>query len=104
MKKAPNARHQPPVPKYVIEDFYGTVILKEWMTGIHGKQLHAITGMLTVVRDSDFGVSVRGNESNWGIRVIGPEREQWTILGCQIRAVCAHEPGANISPDTHICA
>jgi hypothetical protein len=47
--------------------------------------------MCTLVKDEEIaGFKTRGSEANWGMRVIG-DLQQWTILGCQIRAVVAHK-------------
>lgn len=76
--------------KYQTQDFYGTVILKDWMKTLDDRSVQRVTGNCTLVKDEDIaGFKTRGTEANWGMRVCG-EKEQWTILGCQIRAVVAH--------------
>lgn len=87
-------------PKYQTEKFYGTVIVKEWMPTLGNKQVQRITGLLTLVQDVDIaGFKTRGTEANWGMRIEGTS-EQWTILGCQIRAVIAHPEIRTQSPDS----
>ena len=77
--------------KYQTENFYGTVILKDWCKTIQGRNVQRLTGLLTLVRDEDYvGFKTRGTEANWAMRVVGPS-EAWTILGCQIRAIVAHD-------------
>lgn len=84
-------------PKYQITNFYGTVILKDWMTTLDDRQVRRVTGFLSLVKDEDIaGFRTRGTEANCGIRAIG-NQEQWTILGCQIRAVIAHSKEAKQS-------
>lgn len=71
-------------------DFYGTVILKDWMNDLLNRNFIRITGVCSVIQDVEaVGFKTRGTESNWAIRVVGRD-EQWTVLGCQIRAVVAH--------------
>jgi len=85
--------------EYNTQNFYGTVILKDWMSTLNNRDVKRITGICTLVKDEDIaGFKTRGTEANWGIRVVGV-REQWTVLGCQIRAVVAHDKMTNQSPD-----
>ena len=74
------------------QNFPGTVILKDWMTDLADRQVRRVSGLCTLVRDEDYvGFKTRGTEANWAIRIEGKGQE-WTILGCQIRAVVAHPP------------
>ena len=84
--------------QFQIKNFYGTVFLKEWMRSLSGIDFLQIRGKISVVKDTElvgFEVTGKGTE-NWAVRVVG-EKEQWTILGCQIRAVVAHEQDAPVS-------
>jgi hypothetical protein len=88
------------MPKYTNKDFYGTVILKDWISALDDRQIKRLTGRCTVVQDVNLvGFKTRG-ESNWAVRVCG-DTEQWTVLGCQIRAVIAHPA---IAVQTHDAA
>lgn len=79
-------------PKYQTKNFFGTVILKDWLRTLDDRQVMRVTGVCTLVQDEEIaGFRTRGTEANWGMRVVGAH-QQWTILGCQIRAVVAHEP------------
>jgi hypothetical protein len=76
--------------KYQTKDFYGTVVLKDWMSDLNDRNVKRLTGFCTLVQDIEIaGFKTRGTEANWGMRVVG-KQQQWTILGCQIRAVVAH--------------
>ncbi len=91
-------RDKPAIP-YITKDFFGTVILKDWILTMDNRQVRALTGRLTLVKDEEIaGFKVHGTESNWGMRIVG-HREQWTVLGCQIRAVVAHAENAPIHHD-----
>jgi hypothetical protein len=85
-------------PKVDTEGFYGTVVLKDWMPTMDERMVRRVTGICRVVRDADFGLKVKGSESNWGIRVAGAETS-WTILGCQIRAVIVHSSEQRNNPE-----
>lgn len=88
----------PTTDKYQVKDFYGTVILKDWIRCLDDRAVQRVTGICSLVEDKEIaGFKTRGAESNWGMRVVG-QIEQWTILGCQIRAVIAHAPTA---PQSH---
>jgi hypothetical protein len=84
-------------PQYITKDFYGTVILKDWMTTLTNRSVMRVTGFCTLVQDVEIaGFKTRGTEANWGMRVVGSS-QQITILGCQIRAVIAHPSHAERS-------
>lgn len=85
--------------QYQTKDFYGSVLLKDWITDLKDRQVRRITGTCSLVRDEDYvGFKTRGTESNWAIRVVGGS-QQWTILGCQIRAVVTHSREESLTPD-----
>jgi hypothetical protein len=88
------------MPDYQTKDFHGTVILKDWISTLDDRQVKRLTGRCTMVEDVDLvGFKTRGNESNWAVRVCG-DTEQWTVLGCQIRAVVAHPSEAEQAFDS----
>jgi hypothetical protein len=85
--------------KYNVTDFYGTVILKDWMPTLTHKQVNRVTGICSLVQDVEIaGFKTRGTEANWGMRVCG-DNQQYTILGCQIRAVIAHNKNSEQNSD-----
>ena len=83
--------------KYKTKDFYGTVLLKDWLHGLDGLQYKQITGKISIINDKELvGFSAKGNESNWVARIEG-HLQTYTILGCQIRGVVTHDKDLAIS-------
>jgi len=77
-------------PLFTTSDFVGYALLKDWFRCPDGKSYIGFIGKISVHEDVDvvgFKVAGRGTE-NFVVRVVG-EKEQFTILGCQIRLVCA---------------
>lgn len=86
----------------ITKDFYGTVLLKEWMRLPSGAQAICITGTISVFKDTEFvGFEAKGNESNWVLMISG-KTEQITILGCQIRGVSAHSENKRLGADIYV--
>ncbi len=80
--------------EYQRRDFYGTVVMKDWMSSLeHGEVYRMFTGKVSILADTEIvGFESKGNgNANWVARVEGPT-QAYNILGCQIRAVIAHGP------------
>ena len=83
--------------KHKTKNFYGTVVVKEWIHGLDGFQYKQITGKISIINDKELvGFSTKGNESNWVATVEGKD-QMYVILGCQIRTIVVHDKDLKIS-------
>jgi hypothetical protein len=72
------------------ENFYGTVLLKDWFRHIDGRNYCGVTGTVSVFSDIEAtGFESKGGH-NWMAHVTGSDDTQITILGCQIKAFTKH--------------
>lgn len=78
-----------PKPKFQIKDFYGAVVLNDWMEMPYGHQAKAIVGRISIYRDVEMIGFVAERSANWVARVVSESdpTNTLTILGCQIRAI-----------------
>jgi hypothetical protein len=75
---------------YNARDFYGSIVLKDWVRWHDGRSYIGFTGRVSIVQDEELvGFRAKGNESNWVARISG-DTESVNILGCQIRAGVVH--------------
>ena len=80
------------------QGFKGTVLTKEWLRYHTGRQYAGFFGTVYIYQDKELGLSVRGNESNWMVRIQGAT-ESMNILGCQIRGIIEHTIQPSVEAD-----
>lgn len=76
-------------PRFEVNGFTGTVVLKEWTPGLDGRNYNAWHGRVSIIDASEaVGFEVRDRDASWLARVESPHGDQaWNFPGCQIRAI-----------------
>jgi hypothetical protein len=81
----------------VVQGFYGTVVLKDWLRWGDDKQYLGFYGRIYIYQDKEVvGFTVRGNDSNWIARIQGATSSV-NVMGCQVRGIITsnQEPDAD---------
>jgi len=75
-------------PERLRKHDFGIVFLKDWIRNPNcNSPCNQLAGPIELIECKEaWGFQVRGNESNWGIRV-GTDDSGVFILGCQLRSV-----------------